>query len=221
MRLVPFAIIFVGTCAAAAPTEVPFSHAQGVPLKVAFVVSEGTTLIDVAGPMTVFEDVPSPGKTDAFDIYTVSETRKPVQIGNFMMVPEFTFADAPEPDIVVEAAQTGGSAPYLNYLRSMNSSGRLMLSVCTGASKFAQAGMLDGLEATTHHTRLEAFQARFPKVHFIPNKAWVHSAPNIYTAGGESSGIELALHIVELYFSHDVALQAARQMEYRGPDWQH
>jgi len=48
----------------------------------------------------------------------------------------------------------------------------------------------------------------------------VHSAPMIYTAGGEMSGIELALHIVELYFDHDVAVKTARYMEYRGPKWQ-
>ena len=44
--------------------------------------------------------------------------------------------------------------------------------------------------------------------------------PRIYTAGGETSGIELALHIVELYFDHDVAVKTARYTEYRGPAWQ-
>ena len=42
----------------------------------------------------------------------------------------------------------------------------------------------------------------------------------IYTAGGETSGFELALHIVELYYGHAMAVETARSMEYRGPDWQ-
>jgi transcriptional regulator GlxA family with amidase domain len=96
-----------------------------------------------------------------------------------------------------------------------------MLSVCTGASKFAQAGLLDGMDATTHHDYIDSFQKRFPKVTFVRDRAYVHSAPMIYTAGGETSGIELALHIVELYFDHNVAVKTARYMEYRGPDWQH
>ena len=95
-----------------------------------------------------------------------------------------------------------------------------MLSVCTGVSKFAEAGLLDGKEATSHHDFIAGFEKKYPKVHFIRDKAWVHSAPNIYTAGGETSGIELALHIVELYYDHDMAVKTARYMEYRGPNWQ-
>jgi len=95
-----------------------------------------------------------------------------------------------------------------------------MLSVCTGVSKFAEAGILDGLEATSHHNFIDGFEKRFPKVSFIRDRAYVHSAPMIYTAGGETSGIDLALHIAELYFDHDVAVKTARYMEYRGPDWQ-
>ena len=189
-------------------------------VNVAFVVSEGTTLIDVAGPMQVFDQVQSPGNT-GFRTFTVSETRQPVHAGTMTVVPDYTFADAPEADIVVVGAQSGVSAPYLDYLRRNAGSGKLMLSVCTGASKFAAAGLLDGHDATTHHDFVEVLQKRFPKVHFLPDQAWVHSSPRVYTAGGETSGIELALHIVELYFDHDVAVKTARYMEYRGPDWQH
>jgi transcriptional regulator GlxA family with amidase domain len=188
-------------------------------VKVAFVVSDNATLIDIAGPMQVFDQVQSPGTT-GFQTFTVSETRKPIKAGTMTIVPDYTFADAPDADIVVVGAQTGSTAPYLDYLRRMNTAGKLMLSVCTGVSKFAQAGLLDGLEATSHHDFIDQFQARFPKIRFLRDKAWVHSAPRIYTAGGETSGIELALHIVELYFDHDVAVKTARYMEYRGPAWQ-
>jgi transcriptional regulator GlxA family with amidase domain len=46
------------------------------------------------------------------------------------------------------------------------------------------------------------------------------SAPTIFTAAGKTSGIQLALHIVELYWDHDIAVKTSRYMEYRGPDWQ-
>lgn len=187
--------------------------------KVAFVISDRATLIDIAGPMQTFDQVQSPGTT-GFETFTVSETRNPIKAGKLTIVPDYTFDDVPDADIVVVGAQTGDNEKYLGYLRSMNSRGKLLLSVCTGVSKFAQAGLLDGLEATSHHDFIESFQNKFPKIHFLKDMDYVHSAPKIYTAGGETSGIELALHIIELYFDHDVAVKTARYMEYRGPKWQ-
>ncbi len=215
MRLIILAMLFC----AAAPAETHLTLPKSGIAKVAFVVSDRATLIDIAGPMQVFDQVQSPGTT-GFQTFTVSETRKPIKAGTMTIVPDYSFADAPEADIVVVGAQSGNAPPYLDYLRRMTARGRLMLSVCTGASKFAQAGILDGLDATTHHDYVESMQKRFPKVHFLRDQVWVHSAPTIYTAGGETSGIELALHIVELYFDHDVAVKTARYMEYRGPNWQ-
>jgi transcriptional regulator GlxA family with amidase domain len=205
--------------AAAVPPEARLMLPKSRPVQVAFVVSPGTTLIDVAGPMQVFDQIQEPGVP--FNVFTVSQSRRPVDAGSLTIVPDYSFEDAPRADIVVVAAQSGRSPPYLEYLRRMAAGGSLMLSVCTGVSKFAQAGLLDGLQATSHHDYIEPLQKLFPKVHFLPDQAWVHSAPRIYTAGGETSGIELALHIVELYYGHAVAVKTARYMDYRGPDWQH
>ena len=219
MRRILVAMLLLGTWAAAAD-EAQLALPKSRPVRVAFVVSDMATLIDIAGPMQVFDQVVSPGNKTEFQTFTVSETRKPIKAGTMTIVPDYIFTDVPEADIVVVGAQMGDSPPYLNYLRSLNTRGRLMLSVCTGVSIFAKAGILDGLQATSHHDYIGTLQDRYPKVHFLRDMAWVHSAPTIYTAGGETSGIELALHIVELYFDHDVAVKTARYMEYRGPDWQ-
>jgi transcriptional regulator GlxA family with amidase domain len=188
-------------------------------LKAAFVISDGATLIDIAGPMQTFDQVQSPGQS-GIQTFTVSRSKAPIKAGTLTVIPDYTFADAPDVDIVVVGAQSGNDENYLGYIRQMNAKGKLMLSVCTGVSKFAQAGILDGKDATSHHDFIADFQKRFPKIHFVNDKAWVHSAPTIYTAGGETSGIELALHIIELYWDHDTAVKTARYMEYRGPDWQ-
>jgi transcriptional regulator GlxA family with amidase domain len=186
---------------------------------VAFVVSANATLIDIAGPMQTFAQGQSTGSA-GFRTFTVSETQTPIRAGTLTIAPDYTFTEAPDPDIVVVGAQSGDSEPYLAYLREMASGGKLMLSICTGVSKFAAAGLLDGLEATSHHDFLDTLQRRFPRVHFVRDRAYVHSAPMVYTAGGELSGIELALHIIDLYFDHNVATKTARYMEYRGPAWQ-
>jgi transcriptional regulator GlxA family with amidase domain len=221
VRLSILVMLFVAASAAAAPDEKRLVLPKVGPVRVAVVVSDGTTLIDIAGPMQVFDQIQAPPGSIEFQTFTVSETRKPIRAGTLTIVPDYTFADAPDAAIVIEGAQSGNSPPYLDYLRGMASRGRLMLSVCTGVSKFAQAGILDGLQATTHHNFIDSFSKRYPKVEFSADKTWIHSAPTIYTAGGETSGIELALHIVELYFDRDVAVKTAREMEYRGPDWQH
>lgn len=221
-RTLAVAAVLLGLASATHATEAPevkLTLPKSGVVKVAFVVSDNTTLIDVAGPMQTFDQVQSPGQT-GFESYTVSETKAPIKAGTITVIPDYTFADAPDPDIVVVGAQKGNDEQYLGYLRKMNVSGKLMLSVCTGVTKFAQAGILDGLDATSHHDFTEGFRKTYPKVHFLDNRAWVHSGPRIYTAGGETSGIELALHVIELYFDHDVAVNTARYMEYRGPDWQ-
>ena len=219
MRLIFATLLFmIMTAASAASTETRFKPPETGVVNVAFVVSDDATLIDVAGPMQVFDEVNTPGVK--FRTFTVSQTRQPIKVGTMTVVPDYTFADTPEADIVVVGAQSGDSQPYMDYLRQMTARNKLMLSVCTGVRKFAQAGILDGLEATSHHDYIVGLQKRFPKVHFVADKAWVYSGPRIYTAGGETSGIELALHIVELYSDHGVAVKTARFMEYRGPEWQ-
>jgi len=228
MRAQPFLAIAAGLtlifAVRAAPATAPNAPLTRLTMpssgvaKVAFVISSRATLIDVAGPMQVFDQVQV--DSGGFQTFTVSATRDSIRIGRLAVIPDYTFENAPEPDIVVVGAQTGDSAPYLDYLRRMNAKKHLMLSVCTGVSKFAQAGLLDGLNATSHHDYIDRFEKRFPNVHFLRDTAYVQSAPNIFTAGGETSGIELALHIVELYYDHDVAVRTARYMEYRGPRWQ-
>jgi transcriptional regulator GlxA family with amidase domain len=188
-------------------------------LKAAFVVSANFTLIDVAGPMQVFDQVQAPGK-EGIETFTVAETRAPITVNGVTLIPQYTFETAPEADIVVVGAQSSNSDQLYDYLRKMHNQGKLMLSVCTGAFKFARAGMLDGLQATTHRDFIDRLGSEFPSVSVLRNRAWVHSAPSIYTAGGETSGIELALHITELYWNREVAVGTARYMEYRGPDWQ-
>jgi transcriptional regulator GlxA family with amidase domain len=91
--------------------------------------------------------------------------------------------------------------------------------VCTGAFRVAQAGLLDGLPATTHHDYLDKFAAEFPKVRIVRSVRYVQSEPTIYTAGGLTSGVDLALHIVEGYFGHEVAQKTADYMEYQGSGW--
>jgi len=196
------------------------------PIPVAFVLTEGAVMIDFAGPWEVFQDVmlPSRGGDMAnqhiFRPYIVSDTLKPIHVsGGMTVTPDYTFENAPSPKIVVVPAQDGESPTLLHWLRNAAKQSDVVMSVCVGATQLAKAGLLDGKPATTHHASWERFQREFPTVKVQRDRRFVRSDNVVYTSGGLSSGIDLALHIVESYFGHDVAAATARQMEYEGSGW--
>jgi putative intracellular protease/amidase len=162
---------------------------------VAIVLSEGATVIDFAGPWEVFQDA-SGGEGHAdpngYELFTVAATRTPITAtAGLQIVPNFTFAEAPQPAILVVGAQKGGPA-VLEYLKWVHSRAQLTMSVCTGAFQLARAGLLDGLSATTHHEFYDKFAAEFPRVKLVRDTRYVdHGA--IATAGGLTSGLDLAV----------------------------
>ena len=195
-------------------------------IPVAFVISEGATVIDFAGPWEVFQDVhvdgrgPSMEERMPFRLYTVADSRAPIHTsGGMQVTPDYTFADAPVPAIVVVGAQGGKSKQTLDWLRRASTRSQVLMSVCTGAYKLAMAGILDGKKAATHHDAWDDFEKRFPKISLERGVRYVQSDPVVFTAGGLTSGIDLALHVVELYFGRDVATQTAAYMEYEGKGW--
>ena len=192
-------------------------------VRVAFVISNNFNMIDFAGPWEVFQDTMDHSKgimRMLMTVYTVSAGREPVKsTGGATVVPEYTFADAPQPDIVVVGAQSDGSEPVLEWLRKQHASGSTIMSVCTGAAKLAATGLMDGRQATTHHEYVDQFKQRFPKVQWQTSRRYVESGDDLYTAAGLTSGIDLALHLVEKRFGRDVAQTTADYMEYHGQDW--
>lgn len=199
--------------------------AAGERLRVAFVISDGANVIDHAGPWEVFQDVVAPdgrgGGYPAFELFTVSDdTSKPIRAtAGLLIVPHYTFANAPEPHVVVIGAQGGSSPAMQAWLRRQADRVDVLLSVCTGAAKLAGLGLLDGKVAATHHDFVDGFNRRFPRAKFVGGKRFVQSDATIITAGGLTSGIDAALHVVARYFGADLAGQVAAYMEYDSSGW--
>jgi transcriptional regulator GlxA family with amidase domain len=210
----------------------PLKSPANGPINVAFVVSEGADVMDIAGPWEVFSDtmLTSKGKpwheTDGmgdmmmpFKTYTVSDSLKPVTASNgLMIVPDYSFETAPKPQVIVIPAQDGRSDAQKAWLLSNWATADVTMSVCTGASMLAQYGLLDGLTATTHHMFAAGMQKQYPAVQFVSGTRFVDHG-NVATAGGLTSGIDLALHVVERYYGQDVAQVTANILEYRGELW--
>lgn len=189
-------------------------------IPVAFLISDGAVVIDFCGPWEVFQDVSVPGVDDGpFHLYTVAETTQPIRTSAGMkIVPEHTFQTAPPPKVVVIPAQRGRSEATLAWIRKSAKSADLIMSVCTGAFLLAKTGLLSGKAATTHHSSFRGFAAQFPEVQLKRGARYVESG-NLATAGGLSSGMDLALRVVERYYGSEVAEQTAYQMEYQGQGW--
>jgi transcriptional regulator GlxA family with amidase domain len=94
----------------------------------------------------------------------------------------------------------------------------ITMSVCTGASMLAAYGLLDHQRATTHHMFADDMQRKYPAVHFVTGLRYIDNG-NVATAGGLSSGIDLALHVVERYYGREIAQATSDYMEYKGDLW--
>src|SRR5579864_2284132 len=193
--------------------------AQGS-IPVAFLLSDGAVMIDFSGPWEVFQDVNIPGRADAaFSLYTVAATQNPIRAsGGMKIVPDYTFANAPAPKILVIPAQSAPSAATKDWIRKVAKNADIVMSVCTGAFVLADTGLLAGKPATTHHSAYVRLASQFPDIQVQRGARFTESG-NIATAGGLSSGIDLALRVVERYFGGEVARQTAFDMEYQGQGW--
>ena len=193
-------------------------------IPVAFALSEGATVIDFAGPWEVFQDVmirergSNMDEQMPFQLYTVSERTDDITgSGGLKLVPDYTFDTAPQPKVIVVPAQRGSQALHA-WLRKVSPATDVTMSVCTGAFQLGKAGLLSGKSATTHHDFFNQFEKAFPDVGLKRGLRFVENE-KISTAGGLTSGIDLALRVVDRYFGHDVAQATATYMEYQSKGW--
>ena len=173
---------------------------HGRRLVVAFVVgSSGTTASDLLAPYDIF------ASSSAFTTYVVANTATPAPLeGGPALVPTYTFADvdadpALKPDLVVVPAvnePTGATeAPLRRWMTRQHDGGAKVLGVCAGSLVLAATGMLDGLDATSHWSRISKLEASRPAVHWIRGRRYVQDG-SVTTTAAVTSGVPAALHLV-------------------------
>jgi transcriptional regulator GlxA family with amidase domain len=98
------------------------------------------------------------------------------------------------------------------WLRRTHGAGALVCSVCTGSVLLAEAGLLDGLEATTHWSAAGRFARYYPSVKLRPERILIPAGPEhrLITSGGASSWEDLALHLVARFCGQDEAIRTAK-----------
>jgi transcriptional regulator GlxA family with amidase domain len=212
--------LFARSSQAAEPAKFPPMPERKI-TKVAFMLGENANVIDTAGPWEVFQDVHvdvQSGHHMPFELYTVGPTEEVLTMtGGLKVKPNYSIANAPQPNVIVVPAQRATDETRA-WLRSAAANTDVTLSVCTGAFQLARAGLLDGVAATTHHEFFDSFAKQFPKVELRRGLRFVDNG-RIATAGGLTSGIDMALHIVARYFGEETATRTAKYMEYSSEAW--
>jgi len=198
----------------------PLTPPADASIPVAFLISEGAVVIDFCGPWEVFQRAAIPGrKYDLFTLYTVAETAAPITTsGGLKIIPSYTIANAPAPKVIVIPAQSPASDATKDWIRNTTKSTDVTMSVCTGAFVLASTGLLSGKPATTHHGAYVDFAMAYPDIQVQRGARFVESG-NLATAGGLTSGMDLAFRVVERYFGRDVASETASLLEYQGQGW--
>lgn len=98
------------------------------------------------------------------------------------------------------------------WLRRQHEQGAVTCSVCTGSILLAEAGLLDGLPATTHWGGRRVFETCFPAVRLVPERILVPAGPEhrIITSGGSASWSDLVLYLIARFCGRDQAIRTAK-----------
>lgn len=189
-------------------------------ITVAFVLAPDAEVVDFSGPWGVFEYANIPKlERSPFQLFTVAEASTPVKCsGGLTIVPDYTFGNAPQAKIIVIPAMGEPSSALLSWVKDASKQTDLTMSVCNGSFVLAKAGLLSGKTVTAHHGGYGVLAATYPDITVKRGARFVDDG-KISTAGGLTSGIDLALHVVERYYGRAAAEETARDLEYQGTGW--
>ncbi len=175
-------------------------------MQIAIPLFHQLTALDCIGPYEVLQRLPGA------EVVFVAEEPGEVRTDNGFLglMADKTFADVPQPDVVVVPGGVGTRAheegsSLVDWVKSAHATTKFTTSVCTGSHVLGAAGLLDGLTATTHwgtYNTLERLGAKPTGTRVVE-----HLDQRIITAAGVSSGIDMALRLSELLVD-DVAAKA-------------
>jgi transcriptional regulator GlxA family with amidase domain len=171
------------------------------------------TALDAIGPYEVLQRTPDIAVT--FIGHERGEVRS--ENGFLGITRDAVFEDFPHPDLVVFPGGVGTrklaqDTRVHDWLRTAHETTRFTTSVCTGSVVLGYAGLLDGLVATTHWSAYDQLEA----VGATPTATRVveHLDRRIITAAGVSSGIDMALRLMELLYDRTAAEASQLMIEY-------
>jgi transcriptional regulator GlxA family with amidase domain len=180
-------------------------------MQIAYLLYDRFTALDIAGPHDVFNSVP--GNEAVFVAEEAGEIRN--ESDTLSLVAEASLAEVQNPDIVVIPGGFGNRLllehePLHRWIRTVHETSTWTTSVCTGSLLLAAAGLLDGVPATTHWLARDLLEELGAEP--VPER--VVQQGKIVTAAGVSSGIDMALGVVQQINGDEVAQAVQLAIEY-------
>lgn len=182
-------------------------------MQVAIALFPRNTALDSIGPYEVLQRVP------CIDVVFVGQRRGEVRTDNGMLglMCDATFEEVTQPDVLLVPGGVGTRTllrdeAMLDWVREVHRHTRFTTSVCTGSLVLAAAGLLDGLTATTHWSTQDVLGSLGTV--YTAQRVVEHLPQRIITAAGVSSGIDMALHLVELLVDRQAAEASQLMIEY-------
>jgi transcriptional regulator GlxA family with amidase domain len=172
--------------------------------KVAFFIPQAVNLLDLAGPIQVFKEAKFHGLEISME-YLSFQTEMVSSVGLTVGgIQSFQNSELTKGDFLIIAGFDGDGLirnqavedEVFAWLRKKYAHGVNMCSVCTGAFVLGAAGLLNGMECTTHWRSIDLLKQLYPQAKVLDDRLFVKSG-NIYTSAGISAGIDLALFILE------------------------
>jgi transcriptional regulator GlxA family with amidase domain len=193
--------------------------------RIGIFVYDGVMALDAVGPADVFglanimcrqED---PNAAQQYDVCLVGSRKGPIRTGTgFRIVADLSLKEAdPTFDTLIvpggydqRDAEAALAIPEVcAWLRRSTRQSRRVASICTGAITLAKLGLLNGRRATTHWAFCDRLVADFPAVDVEPDNLWIKDG-KIYTSAGITTGMDLAVALVEEDLGRRFALELAR-----------
>lgn len=194
---------------------------------IVFLVIPDATLLDITGTYEVFsqamEYIQENGvKTDfLYKLHSLSVNKEEdIRTSSGMIIrcsENISTFDCPIDTLIIPGVPNSLIEQYklpedtLEWIRKQSGKVRRICSICTGSFFLAEAGILANKKATTHWAKCDVLNSKYPDVQIDNNPIFVKDG-NIYTSAGISSGMDLALALVEEDLGRSLALEVARQM---------
>jgi transcriptional regulator GlxA family with amidase domain len=194
-------------------------------MRIGVLLFDDVDLLDVGGPYEVFLTasrlVARDGGDPPFEVVTISRTGAPVTAyGGLGLVPQAGVDDCGRLDVLVvpgtiDVESATDDQALVAAIGQLAADSDVTASVCTGAFLLATAGLLEDRPWTTHWEDIDLLARQLGAEGSVRGVHWVDDG-DVVTAGGLSSGIAMALHLVDRFAGRELAERTARQIDY---DW--